>query len=320
MYLSCLRVAHLFNQQPIYCTVSVNTVDQSWTGTSVNSQFERHFLPVAFDFSCKQVHLRCSWIKHVWSSDCSCCFLPCLTAFFVAARSFVIVAVNCEGIPTWCDLFFPYMTLRHPSLCLASCNRLISLVSFSLCRPPTDNLALSAVLPIYHTNPVPSAGFCCGRRLTNVKPAKMGKKKKTLSDVRASFTENSIKPQVSGRLMAAIIHTWLKVVRLLLMPVYECVCVGEEVDYVASPETKFLGIIKHSEKWGENLSRLKGGRSTQHYIGGFSLAPIASNLLNTGELFLLPALCKIIDNEIKWRWARVRGGLWRMWRLRADGR
>lgn len=135
MYLSCLRVANLFNQQPIYCTVSVNTVDQSWTGT-VNSQFERHFLPVAFDFSCKQVHLRCSWIKHVWSSDCSCCFLPCLTAFFVAARSFVIVAVNCEGIPTWCHLFFPYMMLRHPSLCLASCNHLISLVSFSLSAVP----------------------------------------------------------------------------------------------------------------------------------------------------------------------------------------
>ena len=32
------------------------------------------------------------------------------------------------------------------------------------------------------------------------------------------------------------------------MPVYECVCVGEEVDHVASTETKFLVIIKHSEK------------------------------------------------------------------------
>ena len=40
-------------------------------------------------------------------------------------------------------LVFPYVTLRHPSLCPASSNHLISLVSFSPCRPPTDNLALS---------------------------------------------------------------------------------------------------------------------------------------------------------------------------------
>lgn len=46
-----------------------------------------------------------------------------------------------------------------------------------------------------------------------------------------------------------------------------------------------------------------------HYIRGFLLAPISSNLLNTAEMFFLPALWKIIDNEIKWRWACVTGGI-----------
>lgn len=66
--------------------------------------------------------------------------------------------------------------------------------------------------------------------------------------------------------------------------------------------------------WGETQCQLL------HYIRGFFLTPIAPNLLNTGELFSFPALWKIIDNEIKWRRAHVSGGLWRMWRLRADGR
>lgn len=81
-----------------------------------------------------------------------------------------------------------------------------------------------------------------------------------------------------------------------------------------SAVTQKGGVGRNSITQQAEVSWVGGKRQGQplHYIRGFLLTPIASNLLNTGALFVFPALWKIIDNVIKWQWARVRGGLWGM--------
>lgn len=60
--------------------------------------------------------------------------------------------------------------------------------------------------------------------------------------------------------------------------------------------------------WGRRVWEETQGQLL-HYIRGFILTPITFNLLNTGELGFVPAVWKIIDNEIKWRPACVSGGI-----------
>lgn len=60
--------------------------------------------------------------------------------------------------------------------------------------------------------------------------------------VKTSFRENSIKPQVSGRLIAVIIHSQLKVLHAM-HAVHVSAWNVIEIDYISSAEPELLIII-----------------------------------------------------------------------------